>query len=174
VLIQKYNPNWIVDYHKLKDEIGNALIGIPFSMEHVGSTAVPNLDSKPIIDMDIIYNDQSQFEKIKQGLEKIGYAHFGNQEIEGREVFKRNAICTNEILDSIKHHLYVCPHTSKALERHILSRNFLRKNDWAKLEYQKMKYHLAEKANQDRKIYAALKEIHLNNFIDSIVEAEKQ
>jgi hypothetical protein len=37
-----------------------------------------------------------------------------------------------------------------------------------------MKYELAEKANQDRKLYAALKELHVNDFIDSIVEEEKR
>ena len=81
---------------------------------------------------------------------------------------------TNKILDTIKHHLYVCPNDSKALERHILSRNFLRKNDWARVKYQQMKYELAEKANQDRKVYATLKELTINDFIDSIIEEEKR
>jgi GrpB-like predicted nucleotidyltransferase (UPF0157 family) len=136
---------------------------------HVGSTAVPNLDSKPIIDIDIIYFNPTDFEKIKSGLEKIGYYHNGNQGIKDRDVFKRNGNCVSEILDTVKHHLYVCPVDSKALERHILSRNFLRKNDWARLKYQQMKYELAEKANQDRTIYATLKELNVNDFIDSII-----
>ena len=108
------------------------------------------------------------------GLEKTGYYHNGNQGIKDRDVFKRNGKLTNELLDRVKHHLYVCPVDSKALERHILSRNFLRNNDWARLKYQQMKYELAEKANQDRKVYAALKELNVNDFIDSIVEEEKR
>ena len=60
------------------------------------------------------------------------------------------------------------------MERHILSRDFLRKNDWARLEYQEMKYQLAEKANQDKKLYAELKELNVNEFIDSIIEKEKR
>ena len=114
------------------------------------------------------------FEKIKLDLEKIGYYHNGNQGIQDREVFKRNDKIPNEILDTLKHHLYVCPVYSKALERHILFRNILRKNDWARLKYQQEKYRLAKKANQDRKIYAALKELHINDFIDSIIEEEKR
>ena len=104
----------------------------------------------------------------------IGYSHKGNQGIEDREVFKRNDKFTNEILDKIKHHLYVCPIASEALERHLLSRNFLRKNDWARLKYQRMKYDLAIEANQDRKVYATLKELKINDFIDSIIEEEKR
>ncbi|RZK55775.1 MAG: hypothetical protein EOO91_13415, partial [Pedobacter sp.] len=68
----------------------------------------------------------------------------------------------------------VCPTNSKALERHILSRDFLRKNDWARLAYQQMKYELAEKANQERKKYAELKELHVNKFIDLIIEKERR
>ncbi len=67
----------------------------------------------------------------------------------------------------------MCSGNSRALERHILSRDFLRKNDWARLAYQQMKYELAEKAHQDRKKYAELKELNTNNFIDFIIEKEK-
>lgn len=59
------------------------------------------------------------------------------------------------------------------MERHILSREFLRKNDWARLEYQQIKYKLAENADQDRKRYADLKELNANDFLDAIIEQEK-
>ena len=65
------------------------------------------------------------------------------------------------------------PANSKALERHILSRNYLRKNEWARLKYQEMKYELAEKADQNKTIYAELKERYVNEFIDLIIEKEK-
>ncbi|MDP2414596.1 GrpB family protein [Daejeonella sp.] len=81
---------------------------------------------------------------------------------------------SNGILDTVKHHLYVCPVDSKALEKHILSRDFLRKNDWARMKYQQIKYELAEKAKQDKKVYATLKELNVNDFIDSIIEEEKR
>lgn len=174
MILEKYSSNWINDFTTIKCEIDNALFGLAYTIEHIGSTSVPNLDSKPIIDIDIIYAEQSYFEKIKLGLEKIGYSHNGNQGIQDRDVFKRNGKLAHEILDTIKHHLYVCPVDSKALERHILSRNFLQKNEWARRQYQQMKYELAEKANQDRKVYADLKELHVNDFIDSIIAEEKQ
>ena len=173
MLIKKYSSNWIKDFADLQREIVNVLHGLEFNIEHVGSTSVPNLDSKPIIDIDIVYSNLADFEKIKFGLEKAGYYHNGNQGIEDRDVFIRNSGLTNKILDRIKHHLYVCPIDSKALERHIFSRNFLRKNEWARLKYQQMKYELAEQANQDRKKYAELKELNVNDFIDSIIEKEK-
>ena len=173
MLIKKYTSSWIQDFEHIKHEIEKGLNQLDFTIEHVGSTSVPNLDSKPIIDIDMIYPKQTDFEQIKLGLEKLGYDHHGNQGIEDREVFKRNHQLTNKILDTIIHHLYVCPTESKALERHLLSRNFLRKNEWARLKYQEMKYEIAEKSNQDRKKYAELKEQTVNDFIDSIIEKEK-
>lgn len=174
MILEKFSTIWAEDYIKIVTEINTELEGLVYAIEHVGSTSVPDLDSKPIIDIDIIYYDLDDFEKIKSGLEKLGYYHNGNQGIEDRDVFKRKGKITNEILDAIQHHLYVCPAESKALERHILSRNFLRKNAWAKLKYQQMKYDLAEIAHQDRKVYAELKELHMNSFIDSMIEEEKR
>jgi GrpB-like predicted nucleotidyltransferase (UPF0157 family) len=174
MILEKYSTRWAEDYTKIGSEIDKGLNGLVYTIEHVGSTSVPDLDSKPIIDIDIIYYNRDDFEKIKLGLEKLGYYHNGNQGIEDRDVFKRSGKLSSEILDAIQHHLYVCPAESKALERHILSRNFLRKNDWARIKYQQMKYDLAEKAHQDRKIYAELKELHVNGFIDSMIEEEKR
>ncbi len=174
MLIETYTTDWIKDFTDIKSEIVNGLHGFDYTIEHVGSTSVPNLASKAIIDIDIIYTKPLDFEKIKWRLEKTGYYHNGNQGIEDRDVFKRNRKFTNKILDTIKHHLYVCPIHSVALERHILTRNFLRKNEWARIKYQQMKYELAEKANQDRKIYAALKELNVNDFIDTIIAEEKR
>ena len=173
MLLKKYSPDWIKYFINIKSEIEKALSGLTYTIEHVGSTAVPNLDSKPIIDIDIIYSNESDFEIIKSRLENIGYYHKGNQGIEDRDVFKRKSFSTDSILDKVKHHLYVCPVNSKALERHILSRDYLRKNDLARIKYQEMKYALAAQANQDKKVYAALKENNVNDFIDSIIEAEK-
>ena len=173
MLLKKYSHDWINDFNKIKNEIEKALSGLTFSIEHVGSTAVANLDAKLIIDIDIIYSKQPDFEIIKSRLENIRYYHNGNQGMEDRDVFKRKGISTDNILDKIQHHLYVCPTNSKALERHILSRNFLRENDWARIKYQEMKYELAEKADQDKKVYAALKENNINDFIDAIIETEK-
>ena len=172
MLIEKYTSNWTKNFADLKREIENGLNGLDYNIEHVGSTSVPNLDSKPIIDIDIIYYIESEFKRIKSGLIQLGYYHNGNQGIEKREVFKRVGNSSKGILDSISHHLYVCPMDSEPLERHILMRNFLRKHDWAGIKYQRMKHELADKANQNKKLYAKLKELHVNEFIDEIIKID--
>ncbi len=169
MLIKEYNTLWIKQFKDIKFELQSALIGLEYTIEHIGSTSVPNLASKAIIDIDIIHQSNSEFGMIKSRLLEIGYFHNGNQGIEEREVFKRNGIIKNSILDNVAHHLYVCPIHSLALKRHILFRDALRNNKFAKKEYQKIKYELARKANQNRKVYAELKEQNVNNFIDKLI-----
>jgi GrpB-like predicted nucleotidyltransferase (UPF0157 family) len=173
MLLAKYTSDWITQFQSIKDKIENVLGRNTYAIEHVGSTSVPLLDAKPIIDIDMIYHTPDDFEKIKFGLQKLGYNYHGNQGIADREVFKRSQNCKDDVLDTIQHHLYVCPNHSAALERHILTRDFMRKNEWARLQYQELKYEMAARANQDRKSYQALKEIHINGFLDTMVENEK-
>jgi GrpB-like predicted nucleotidyltransferase (UPF0157 family) len=170
MLIQKYNPNWIKDFNDIKKALTEALINLHVPIEHVGSTAIPNLAAKPIIDIDIVFDTTKEFEAIKKGLEKIGYYHNGNQGIPDREVFKRaQTDAKHEKLDSITHHLYVCKRDSEALQRHILFRDYLITHEDARIEYQNIKYALAEEANQDKKKYAELKEGKAGEFIDGII-----
>lgn len=99
MLIEKYTADWIRDFELIKFEIAKGLGDTVFKIEHVGSTAVPNLASKAIIDIDIIYENATEFEAIKTGLINLGYFHNGDQGIVQREVFKRSGSKHNEILD---------------------------------------------------------------------------
>ncbi|RQO75143.1 hypothetical protein DBR43_07160 [Pedobacter sp. KBW06] len=68
-----FTENWAQTFEALarlfKMDLEDLIIGI----EHVGSTAVPGLPAKPIIDLDLIIQDKSRFEEIKAILEKRGY-----------------------------------------------------------------------------------------------------
>jgi GrpB-like predicted nucleotidyltransferase (UPF0157 family) len=175
MLIQKYDPIWAKNFNDLKKVFQNALLDLTIEIEHVGSTSVVGLAAKPIIDIDLIYSNQADFQKIKNSLSKLGYDHNGDQGIFEREVFKRkDTLKKHPILDKLKHHLYVCIYNSVELRRHILFRDFLRKNEWSKKEYQNLKIELAKKVNHDQKKYAALKEIHAKEWIQSIVELAKK
>ena len=173
MLLVDYNPEWINQFEKIKEKLSQFLLGIDVNIEHIGSTSVPRLAAKPIIDIDIIYYQVADFERIKNDLELFGYYHNGNQNIEGREVFKRNAKQNDEILDKTSHHLYVCKNDCEELHRHILSRDYLRKNEIAREFYQNLKCQIAEEVNQDRKLYAQLKQLKANSFINFIIELSR-
>ena len=141
-------------------------------IEHVGSTSVPGLAAKAIIDMDMIYTSEADFEQIKLRLAEIGYIHKGDLDIPQREVFKRDPgfLERHPILDNIDHHLYACPVYSEELKRHVLFRDYLRKHAWARQEYADMKRALAQESHQDKKAYSILKEDRARPWITSILE----
>jgi GrpB-like predicted nucleotidyltransferase (UPF0157 family) len=171
MLIQAYTKNWIEDFNQISKVINNALAHLNISIEHVGSTAVPELAAKPIIDIDIAFRKDVGFDDVKKGLEKIGYYHNGNQGIPNRHVFKRGKTAAlHGVLDTIVHHLYVCPIDSEEVEKHILFRDYLRTNEDARVQYQNLKYAIAEEVKQDRKKYAEVKEVKASAFINAIIE----
>ncbi|GJM35172.1 MAG: hypothetical protein DHS20C18_41730 [Saprospiraceae bacterium] len=175
MLIQTYNPIWKQHFETIKEVLQSALHGHTIAIEHIGSTSVPGLAAKPIIDIDIVFPADAEFIAIKTDLSKIGYYHNGDQGIANREAFKRNeGLNKHPVLDEIEHHLYVCPADSQELHRHLLFRNYLRRHNWAREEYGKLKYALAKETNQDRKAYALLKELRAKELVESIINRAKE
>jgi GrpB-like predicted nucleotidyltransferase (UPF0157 family) len=62
MLIKKYTADWVKSFTDLKYEIEKGLSGLEYQIEHIGSTAVPGLDSKAIIDLDIAYGGKTPFD----------------------------------------------------------------------------------------------------------------
>ena len=134
VVVLPYDEAWKKDFEEIKAELMAVLDGLVLSVEHVGSTSVPGLAAKPIIDIDVIIEDTDCFEKVKTALETIGYQHEGDLGIPGREAFKYHG---KEHLR--KHHLYVCAKDSDELKRHLSFRDYLRTHPEAVKEYGRIK-----------------------------------
>jgi GrpB-like predicted nucleotidyltransferase (UPF0157 family) len=173
MLILEYDPQWPINFEKIKSELISFLIDIPVQIEHVGSTSIPDCAAKGIIDIDIIYNDDADFIGIKEVLMNNGYYHNGDQGIQGREVFKRNSEHYSKVLDNITHHLYVCKWDNVELLRHLHFRDYLRKNELARDFYVSQKRKIARETNQDKSAYAELKQLKVNSFIDYVIELER-
>lgn len=134
VAVTPYDENWKKDFISIKSEIQDALGELALSIEHVGSTSVEGMSAKPVIDIDVVINDESLLDAVIARLAAVGYMHEGNLGIEGREAFKYSG---KEHLR--KHHLYVCPKNSPELRRHLAFRDYLRSDKNAVLEYSRIK-----------------------------------
>jgi GrpB-like predicted nucleotidyltransferase (UPF0157 family) len=135
VEVVDYDPVWPERFRSLRDVLWPVVKDLAIGIEHVGSTSVPGLASKPIIDLDIIIPEAKLQETINR-LEALGYIHEGNLGFEGREAFKAT-------LGSPRHHLYVCVEGCTALQNHLLFRDYLRRNPTACREYSELKKGLA-------------------------------
>nr|WP_255680665.1 GrpB family protein [Methanosarcina sp. DH2] len=89
VRVVPYDPRWKNEFLKIKAMIVDCAGDLVNSVDHVGSTAVDGLASKPIIDIDVVIDSDDIFPAVKDRLSKIGFEHEGNLGVEGREAFKR-------------------------------------------------------------------------------------
>ncbi|MDR0898585.1 MAG: GrpB family protein [Oscillospiraceae bacterium] len=147
IVVIPWQSTWPEAFLQIKGELETALAGAALAIEHVGSTAVPGLAAKPIIDIDIVI-EADAFETVKQRLAAIGYAHTGDQGIPGREAFHYTG---KEHL--MPHHLYACPKDSPELRRHLALRDCLRANPALRDQYSQVKIALAEQHPHDINAY---------------------
>ena len=173
MVVVEYNKEWPQDFLKIKAELLKVLT-IPCQVQHVGSTSIPGMMAKPIIDIDVGLENWSDFEAVKTALAKIGYEHEGDRGITGREAFCRNGKVHNKILDSIDHHLYVCSVDNEEYKRHILFRDYLRSHDKARDRYNQIKEEiLAKVGSENRAGYVQMKEDNYRDFFEEIIAKAK-
>jgi GrpB-like predicted nucleotidyltransferase (UPF0157 family) len=173
MILAPYNPEWPAEFAALRGVYMNSLGKYTLRVEHVGSTAVPNLRAKPILDIDIVMPSYAVFPEIVAHLERLGYAHDGDQGIREREVFKPLDDLAPYTLPPRKwmsHHLYVCPANSLELRRHLIFRDALRAQGTLRQEYEQRKLDIAERSGGDRKLYARIKEIECRDFVESVLQ----
>ena len=142
VKVEDYNPEWKHEFERIKNELLPVLSGKINSIEHVGSTSVEGLAAKPIIDIDVVIDEN--FEEVKKALESIGYIYEGDLGISGREAFRYKSKPHLMV-----HHLYVCNNGNEELYRHIIFRDYLRQHKEDKDRYGSIKKEMALKYPED-------------------------
>ena len=138
-----------------------AAAGVELLLEHTGSTAVHGLAAKPIIDILAGLATESHRAAAVAALQTAGYVHRGEQEIPGRDFFRRG--------DPRQYHLHLTLVDSEFWRDHRLFRECLRA-DWATAaEYGALKQALAERYPADREAYIAGK----TAFVTGVLRAAR-
>lgn len=146
-VVVTYDPGWPGLFRQLRDRVDDALAGVAHETEHVGSTAVPGLDAKPIIDLDVVITDDAAMRAAVKALATAGWQHQGNLGIAGREAFLPPA-------DAIYHHLYAVVAGSQPHRDHVDLRDFLRAHPAEAARYGTLKRRLATLLETDRSAYS--------------------
>lgn len=137
IAVVEYDPRWPAFYEEEKARIVGAIGSVIVAVEHVGSTAVPGLGAKPIIDIMVGIRDFALGERCVQPLASLGYEHRPDDNIPGRLFFRR---FDKEVRT---HHLHVTEMGSDFWERHLLFRDFLRAHPEEARAYYELKKALA-------------------------------
>lgn len=150
-----YNPNWPsafeVEAAKIKQALGDNCLRV----HHIGSTSVPGLDAKPIIDMIPVVLDICAVDKL--AMEALGYETMGEFGIPFRRHFTKGK-------DIRTHNVHVFEQGNLEIERHLKFRDWMRNNPKDKDAYANLKNSLAKKFPNDMMSYWLGKE----EFISSI------
>jgi GrpB-like predicted nucleotidyltransferase (UPF0157 family) len=157
-VIVGYDPTWPATFQQLRDRLAARLGPLAIAIEHIGSTAVPGLAAKPIIDLDVVIADRADLSAVIQRLGPLGYHHEGDLGVPGREAFTTPA-------GAPPHHLYVCAADAPALNRHLAFRDTLRANAGLAQAYGDLKRDLAAKLGHYRAGYTEAK----TRFVEDVL-----
>jgi GrpB-like predicted nucleotidyltransferase (UPF0157 family) len=152
IVVVDYDPRWPEWFERTRTYVWPAVKELALRIDHVGSTSVPGLAAKPIIDMDIVVADVSRVRRVIDALGALRYRWVGDLGVEGREAFEASGQP-----DLPPHHLYLVVESSKAYLDHVLLRDLLRADPEACRQYGELKRANVSLAQGDMDVYVAAK-----------------
>lgn len=151
VQIAEYDRAWPAMFERESDLITGALGDLVAAIEHVGSTAVPGLGAKPVIDIMIGVRNLADGAKCVRPLEELGYESKGEYGIPGRLYYRRLTEGRRS------HQIHMVEHDGDFWRRHLLFRDYLREHSDEARAYYELKLRLAAEFKMDREGYTEAK-----------------
>lgn len=155
IRIVDHDPTWPRRAQAELRRIADALGDVAVRAEHVGSTAVPGLAAKPILDLQLSVDALEPQERYVGPLERLGYLFVALPESPGYHFFARPPERPRT------HHLHVCAAGSAHERRHLAVRDFLRAHPEEAARYAALKRAVAARHPGDRLAYIAGKDDHV-------------
>lgn len=162
-----YSDEWNTAFEKEKSILSKALKGSFIDIQHIGSTSVPGLIAKPILDIVIAVPNIRTLGKCIKKLEQIGYQYLGDKEN------KENYLFVKGREDNRTHYVHIVEINSSNWDNYILFRDYLRNNKDYLMEYSKLKKDLAKRFPDNRKKYTKLKADFIEKTINKARENVK-
>lgn len=165
ITIAPYDTRWPLAFAAEAANIGRALGESALRIEHVGSTSVPGLAAKPVIDIQISVRDLRQVASLSEGLAKIGYTHVYLGEFDLVYPFFQKPVEW-----PASHHAHLCEAGGEQERKHLAFRDFLRSNPQVASQYLALKRRLATTHHgdtmQSREQYSLAK----SSFVASVLK----
>ncbi len=159
-----YDPQWIELYNLEAPLVARALGSQVKTIHHVGSTSVPGLCAKPIIDILVEVQDIMKVDERNEFMIELGYEPRGELGIPGRRYFSKGKYPMRS------HHVHSFQTGNPELDRHLIFRNYLRAHPEDAQEYCRLKRELSAKHPTDVEKYTEEK----TPFISEIERKAKE
>src|SRR5215213_5709802 len=139
VEVVAHNRQWRAAFETEAKDVAHALGENMVAIHHIGSTAIPNIFAKPIIDLLVEVKDITKVDKQSAAMEALGYEVMGEYGIPGRRYFRKD----NE--EGVRtHHIHVFEAGSAQVVRHLSFRDYLIAHPEEAQRYSELKTTLAE------------------------------
>ena len=149
-----YDASWPDRFDAIRRHLLPVFIATGATIEHVGSTSVPSLAAKPIIDINVVVQDAADVPDAIERLASLGYVHEGDLGVQGREALSQSI----EPSGLAYHHLYVVVEGTPAHFDHVGFRDYLRDHPEEAARYQARKFEVAHLITpESRDAYIAAK-----------------
>jgi len=148
VLVVPHDPLWAGEFDRESQLLCLGIGDLLLAIHHIGSTAIPGIYAKPIIDMLAVVNDLAQLDQKSAALESLGYEVMGELGIPGRRYFRKN-----DSLGRRTHHVHAFQVGSPHIERHLAFRDFMRAHPMLADQYGDLKRKLAAAHPHDIEAY---------------------
>jgi GrpB-like predicted nucleotidyltransferase (UPF0157 family) len=154
-----WSPRWAEQFEEVAAVLTRALDDVPSArVEHVGSTSVPGLAAKPVIDVDVIV-EAGDVPAAVAALESVGYVHRGDLDVTGREAFRAPG--------APRRNVYVCTAGTANVRNHLAVRDVLRRRADLREAYGSVKRALAADPGMDIDTYIAGKSAVLQEVLEA-------
>lgn len=165
VVVRPYDDRWPQAFAEESARLRALLGPLARALEHVGSTAVPGLPAKPVLDVAIAYAHRSALEAMRDLLARAGYEDRGDQGEQGGVVFVKGPATRRT------HHLHLVAEASAQWRRYLASRDALRRDDSLRARYGALKGALARRFPADRVAYTAGKDDFVADVLAKVAPA---
>jgi GrpB-like predicted nucleotidyltransferase (UPF0157 family) len=145
VRLVPYSPDWNLYFSLEKAALQQVLGSAVLDIQHIGSTSIPGMPAKPIIDIAIAVDNFERARLCIPSIQGLGYEYRGEFGIPRRHYFVKG----NPRL----FHLHMSEITSQEWHDTLLFRDYLRQHADVAEEYAQLKQQLASKYPQDREAY---------------------
>lgn len=147
IVLENYNKKWKALYLEEICLIKEFLSGELISNHHIGSTAIPEIKAKPVIDILLEVKSIQKLDDYNSYFENISYEVKGEYGIKGRRFFQKGG-------DERTHHVHIFEKGNPEIIRHIRFRDYMINNKQKALEYEKLKVELCQKYLNDPESYS--------------------
>jgi GrpB-like predicted nucleotidyltransferase (UPF0157 family) len=151
VRLEPHNPAWVRLYHEEAGRLAGLLSADLVAIHHIGSTSIPTIKAKPIIDLLVEVRDIGRIDAFNPQMEALGYTPMGEYGIPGRRFFYKGT----EDLHTF--HVHIFQHDNPEFQRHLNFRDYLIAHPNEARRYEAVKEELAEQHRDDAGAYAEAK-----------------